>query len=68
MQRTRPELLMPLQATANELVAVSSAITTYQQWLASTPESAAQNQDTIALLDRFQKRLTMPQEGRYERH
>jgi hypothetical protein len=49
---------MPLQATHNELVAVGAAITTYQKWLSSTPQSAAEHRDTIQLLDRFQRRLT----------
>lgn len=60
MQRTPPrtEPLMPLQVTANELVAVGAAITSYTTWLASTPQSAASHRDTIALLDQFQRRLT----------
>jgi hypothetical protein len=61
MQRTptaRTELHTTIIATSNELIAVGAAITTYQKWLNSTPESAAENHDTIKLLDRFQKRLT----------
>jgi hypothetical protein len=46
--------------TANELIAIGAAITTYQKWLARTPEGAHEHQETIALLERFQKRLTMP--------
>lgn len=57
MQRT--ELLMPIVATPNEIIAMSAAITSYQKWLASTPQSAAQHRETIALLDRFQRRLTL---------
>jgi hypothetical protein len=67
----RPELHTTIIATSNELVAVGAAITTYQKWLASTPQSAAENHDIIKLLDRFQRRLTQlppaaaPQEGLY---
>lgn len=75
MQRThtRTEPLMPIIATTNELIAVGAAITTYQKWLASTPQSEYVHRDTIKLLDRFQKRLTQlppanmpPQEGTYD--
>lgn len=54
----QPEPLMPLQATANELIAVGAAITTYTTMLARTPQSAAEHAETIKLLDRFQRRLT----------
>jgi hypothetical protein len=75
MQRTttRTEPLMPLQATANELVAVGAAITAYTRLLTYTPQSAAEHAETIKLLDSFQKRLTdlppglpAPQEASYE--
>jgi hypothetical protein len=56
---------MPLRATANELIAISAAITMYQQWLTTTPQSATEHQNTIALLTRLQRRLTM--EAGYER-
>jgi hypothetical protein len=64
---------MPLQATANELVAVGAAITAYTRLLTYTPQSAAEHAETIKLLDSFQKRLTdlppglpAPQEASYE--
>jgi hypothetical protein len=60
-ERTTPqrtELHTTIIATSNELIAVCAAITTYQKWLNSTPESAAEHQDIIKLLDRFQRRLT----------
>jgi hypothetical protein len=62
MQRTplRTEPLRPIVFTINELVAVSTAITAYRKWLACTAESAAEHQDTIKLLDRFQQRLILP--------
>jgi hypothetical protein len=53
----RPELHTTIIATSNELIAVGAAITTYQKWLNSTPQSAAEH-DIIKLLDRFQRRLT----------
>jgi hypothetical protein len=76
-KRTTPrtEPLMPIVATHNELVAIGAAITAYTRLLTHTPQSTAENRDTIALLDRFQRRLTqlppnqpMPQEGTYEQH
>jgi hypothetical protein len=74
MQRTttRTEPHTTIIVTANELVAVSAAITAYTRLLTHTSQSVAENRDTIALLDRFQKRLTQlppglpaPQEASY---
>jgi hypothetical protein len=72
MQRTpttQTEPLLPIVATANELVAVGAAITTYQRLLTRTPARAAEHRETIKLLERFQKRLTQlpmpaPQEAK----
>jgi hypothetical protein len=70
-QRTEP--LMPIVATLNELIAIGAAITAYTRLLTHTPQSAQEHQDTIKLLDRFQRRLTQlpslpAQEGTYEQH
>jgi hypothetical protein len=54
----RTELLWPVFFTANEVIAVGAAITTYQKWLARSPESAHEHRETIQLLDHFQHRLT----------
>jgi hypothetical protein len=62
MQRTlrHPELLRRVFFTAHELIAIGAAITAYRKWLACSPESTAEHQDTIKLLDRFQQRLILP--------
>jgi len=62
MQRTplHPEPLLSIMFTTNELIAIGTAITAYRKWLTRTPESAVEYQDTIKLLDRFQRRLTLP--------
>ncbi len=57
---TRTELLRTVSFTTNELIAIGAAITLYRKWLTCTPESAIEHRDMIALLDRFQKRLTIP--------
>jgi hypothetical protein len=62
MQRTplRPEPLQPIVFTVSEVAAVSAAISAYRKWLARSPESAIEHQDTIKLLDCFQLRLIQP--------
>ena len=62
MQRTplRPEPFQPIVFTTSEVAAVSTAITAYRKWLARSPESEGEHQETIKLLDRLQLRLILP--------
>jgi hypothetical protein len=53
------EALFPLVITWDELTAIGAAITRYTAWLARTPASAVEHQETIALLDRLWKRLML---------
>jgi hypothetical protein len=59
MQRAplRIEPLTPIIATRDEIIAIGEAIARYTNWLARTPASAAQHQETIALLDRLRCRF-----------
>jgi hypothetical protein len=49
----------PAKTSAPPLVATDTP-TSYQKWLARTPENEIEHLDTIKLLDRFQQRLILP--------
>lgn len=53
------EALFPIVIAEDELAAIGAAITRYTNWLARTPTSAVEHQETIALLDRLRDRLML---------
>lgn len=62
----RTEQLQPIVFTTSELIAVGAAITAYRKWLTHSPESASEQSETIALLDRLLQRLLQPGSYRQE--
>ncbi len=57
MQRTPAEALTPIVVTRDEIIALGEAILRYTNWFARSQTSAAQHQETIALLDRLRGRF-----------
>jgi hypothetical protein len=57
MQRTPVEALTPIIVTRDEIIALGEAILRYTNWLARSQASAAQHQETIALLNRLRGRF-----------